>query len=36
MFAFLVGAFTSMIAGFIGMKIATITNVKVTYLCNES
>jgi len=35
-FAFLVGAFTSMIAGFIGMKIATITNVKVTYLCNES
>lgn len=36
MFAFLVGAITSMIAGFIGMKIATITNVKVTYLCNES
>jgi len=25
-----------MIAGYIGMKIATITNVKVTYLCNES
>jgi len=36
MVAFLVGAFTSMIAGYIGMKIATITNVKVTYLCNES
>jgi len=30
---FLVGAFTSMIAGYIGMMIATICNVKVTYLC---
>jgi len=34
--AFLVGAFTSMLAGFIGMKIATYTNVRVTYLCGES
>lgn len=32
--AFLVGAVTSMIAGYIGMVIATTTNVKVTYLCN--
>jgi len=32
---FLVGAFTSMIAGYIGMMIATTTNVKVTYLCNR-
>jgi Na+/H+-translocating membrane pyrophosphatase len=36
MVSFLVGAITSMLAGYIGMKIATITNVKVTYLCNES
>jgi len=35
-FCFLVGAFTSMIAGYIGMMIATTTNVKVTYLCNTS
>lgn len=33
---FLVGAITSMVAGYIGMWIATITNVKVTYLCNEN
>jgi Na+/H+-translocating membrane pyrophosphatase len=33
-FAFIVGAATSMLAGFIGMMIATQTNVKVTYLCN--
>jgi len=33
---FLVGAITSMIAGYIGMQIATITNVKVTYLCNDN
>jgi len=30
---FLVGAFTSMLAGYIGMRIATVCNVKVTYLC---
>jgi Na+/H+-translocating membrane pyrophosphatase len=35
-FCFLIGAFTSMLAGYIGMMIATTTNVKVTYLCNES
>lgn len=34
--SFLIGAATSMAAGFIGMKIATITNVKTTYLCNIS
>jgi len=33
-FAFLIGAITSMIAGYIGMWIATTANVKVTYLCN--
>jgi H(+)-translocating pyrophosphatase len=32
--AFIVGAITSMVAGYIGMVIATQTNVKVTYLCN--
>jgi len=32
--AFLVGALTSMVCGYIGMRIATITNVKTTYLCN--
>lgn len=32
-FSFLVGAFTSMAAGYLGMTIATITNVKTTYLC---
>lgn len=32
-FAFLVGAITSMLAGYMGMTIATITNVKTTYLC---
>jgi len=32
--AFLIGAFTSMIAGFTGMSIATTANVKTTYLCN--
>lgn len=35
-FCFLVGATTSMIAGYVGMMIATSTNVKVTYLCNRS
>jgi H+-translocating diphosphatase len=35
-FCFLVGATTSMIAGYVGMMIATTTNVKVTYLCNRS
>jgi len=34
--SFLIGAFTSMAAGFIGMRIATIANVKTTYLCNIS
>merc|ERR1712087_150939 len=32
--AFIVGAITSMFSGYIGMKIATAANVKVTYLCN--
>jgi len=32
-FAFLVGSFTSMICGFIGMKVATQANVKTTYQC---
>lgn len=35
-FAFLVGAVTSMFAGWIGMKIATYANVRVTYRCIES
>lgn len=35
-FAFLVGAFTSMLAGYIGMAVATTTNVLVTYNCNEN
>jgi Na+/H+-translocating membrane pyrophosphatase len=34
MIAFFVGAFNSMLAGYIGMKIAVATNVKTTYLCN--
>ena len=33
-FAFLVGAGTSMLCGYIGMMIATAANVKTTYLCN--
>ena len=33
-FAFLVGAATSMLCGYIGMVIATICNYKTTYLCN--
>jgi len=32
--SFLVGAGTSMLAGYLGMMIATTANVKVTYLCN--
>jgi H(+)-translocating pyrophosphatase len=32
--AFCVGAATSMLAGYLGMMIATTANVKVTYLCN--
>lgn len=36
MIAYLIGAGTSMTAGFVGMKIATNANVKVTYLCNYS
>jgi len=31
--AFFIGAFTSMVCGLIGMKVATHTNVRVTYLC---
>ena len=34
MFAFLIGAVTSMLCGYIGMVIATIANYKTTYLCN--
>jgi len=34
MIAFIVGAVTSMLAGYIGMKIATACNYKTTYLCN--
>lgn len=34
--AFVVGAVTSMAAGFMGMSIATIANIKTTYLCNGS
>ena len=34
MTAFIIGACTSMLCGYIGMKIATVCNVKTTYLCN--
>ena len=34
-FAFLIGAGTSMLCGYIGMKIATECNYKTTYLCNS-
>jgi K(+)-stimulated pyrophosphate-energized sodium pump len=34
MIAYIIGAFTSMSAGVVGMTIATSANVKVTYLCN--
>ena len=33
--AFLIGGFTSIVSGFIGMKIATYTNVRTTYECAE-
>jgi inorganic pyrophosphatase len=33
--AFLIGGFTSIVAGYIGMRIATFTNVRTTYLCAE-
>ena len=33
-FAFIVGAATSMISGYIGMKIATICNYKATAACS--
>jgi len=33
--SFLIGGFTSIIAGFIGMKIAVYTNVRTTYECAE-
>ena len=33
--AFLIGGFTSIVAGFIGMKIAVYTNVRTTFLCAE-
>lgn len=32
--AFIIGAITSMVCGYVGMKIATEANVKTTYLCN--
>jgi len=32
--SFIIGAITSMVCGYIGMRIATVTNVKTTYLCN--
>ena len=35
-FAFFVGAATSMLCGFIGMRIATYTNVRTTWACNTS
>jgi Na+/H+-translocating membrane pyrophosphatase len=34
--AFLIGAITSMLCGYLGMLIAVATNWKVTYACNES
>jgi H+-translocating diphosphatase len=34
-FAFLIGGFTSIVAGYIGMRIATFTNVRTAYLCAE-
>jgi inorganic pyrophosphatase len=34
--AFLIGAFTSMLCGYLGMLIAVETNWKTTYACNES
>lgn len=34
MIAYLIGAFTSMLAGYVGMKIATYANIKVTYECH--
>jgi H+-translocating diphosphatase len=33
--AFLIGGFTSIISGYIGMRIATFTNVRTTYECAE-
>jgi inorganic pyrophosphatase len=33
--AFLIGGFTSIIAGYIGMRIATFTNVRTTYECAD-
>jgi inorganic pyrophosphatase len=33
--AFLIGGFTSIVSGFIGMKIAVYTNVRTTYECAE-
>lgn len=33
--AFLIGGFTSIVSGYIGMKIATYTNVRTTYECAE-
>ena len=33
--AFLIGGFTSIIAGYIGMRIATLTNVRTTYECAD-
>jgi Na+/H+-translocating membrane pyrophosphatase len=36
MFAFVIGACTSMLCGYLGMAIATTANYKTTYLCNIS
>jgi len=36
MFAFIIGASTSMLCGYLGMAIATTANYKTTYLCNIS
>jgi Na+/H+-translocating membrane pyrophosphatase len=33
--AFLIGGFTSIVSGYIGMRIATFTNVRTTYECAE-
>jgi len=35
-FAFFVGAITSMLCGYIGMSVATYTNVRTTWACNTS
>ena len=34
--AFYIGAMTSMLCGYIGMRVAVFTNVRTTYCCNNS